>query len=259
MKKILWITTTIFVVFMLFGACTSTKIYDKSVPLNETCKLTITNSIYVRSFDGKKWKWLTPDLGVLEVTIPSGRHIIEANIIYSGQIGNKNVSINSSIMSIAYEFKAGYEYSLISNPGLFELINGSSLVGLVIVDMTSDSSTEGLLTITGLEKFNGKYALTEGKLSGNDIIYGGSGKKGALFLATKIENGKVELPIWYIPRYSVGLKSYNQSQTVKDFTLLIRDKEIAGFFSAGNPFITEKSVEFVEGKAEIDFKEFSPK
>ena len=120
-KKLLGYAT-VFAVLMVFGACsslsTSTKayVYDKSVPRGETCKLTVPSSLYVQTFNGKKWKWRTPLFGNLEVTIPAGSHTIGAFISYEGRFGNEIVNIKTDVMTLTYEFKAGREYILGTNP-----------------------------------------------------------------------------------------------------------------------------------------------
>jgi hypothetical protein len=86
-------------------------------------------------------------------------------------------------------------------------------------------TTNGTFTLTGASAYNGKYAYAQGSVT-TGFVYGGTGKstewKGIL-----IQNGTVELPMYYKSTSAAALTAYSGSDTIT--ATVIGDSKLDNF------------------------------
>ena len=115
MKKIFLIAAVLCLV--LAGCATNpdkAKVFDPSVPEEESCFLIVPNFVNVRMFDTTQVSWHDSILGITPlqtmVRIPAGSHILVLDYTDMSEKVYPNLILE-------YDFKAGSKYQIISIPG----------------------------------------------------------------------------------------------------------------------------------------------
>jgi hypothetical protein len=214
-------------------------------------------------------KWVAPMAGRTTVRIPSGNHDMTFYVKWSGNTGNERVSILSKDMDISYNFTAGHRYALVTDPFITTLmygVSGRGDINVNIVDITPSTTTNGSITITNASELNGKYVYFVAPASSDGLSslvgYKSRDKKGVI--GGKVENGIIELPLWYM-HLGVGVDTFNFDWSVvvykgREAALFIADTELfRGTRYLRGPQVTFAPLLFNNGKVEIDFSEGTKK
>jgi len=260
MKKITFSFLLAVSVSLLAVSCSTTKVFDKSIPVEETAEIEIMNSIYLITFNGENVskKYKTPNLGTLKLRIPAGQHNLSFNIFYSD---TKNV-IRANDLRVRYNFKPGHNYIVRSDPP-FLLVRSGGLVSIDIVDL-SEGITDGLLTINGLDEFNGKYIAFSGQLSQYTFLMGSKGKQGlANDIGILIENGTAEIPVFsndMTASLSTVYGPFSGNATITNVIFYIGDEELFNRRSISrSKQYTINRLMFIDAKTSINFSDLTPK
>ena len=168
------ISTMLIIGFSLVG-CATAKVYDKSVPLEQSSVIKI-NECFVREFNGNKTdsKWWAA-FGTKTLQIPAGKHTLEIFNKVERREGGRIINESGNI-NVTYTFIPGRTY-LISAPIYSGKINAiiideSGINSDLVPDTASNSPFEGewaqvrdeniRLIIAGNEyatKVNGQYTV----------------------------------------------------------------------------------------------------
>ena len=260
MKKLKLFFALMVVVSLLANSCSTTKAYDKSIPVEETCEIEIMNSIYLKTFDGRdvSGKFKTPNLGTLKLIIPAGNHGLTFDIFYSDTI---NV-IKAYGLVINYNFIAGHKYIVRSDPP-FILLRSGDKVRIDIVDLTQ-GVTDGLLTINGLEEFNGKYISFSGQVGKYSFLMGSKGKKGiSNDIGVQIENGRAEIPVYYwdtTATMGVAYGPFSGDASASNINIYIGDEELFNRKSIKKSRqFTINEMLFIDAKAIVNLSDLTSK
>jgi hypothetical protein len=114
MKKKGFSIVSVLLVALVFAGCTNTpKVYDPSVPLEQSCTLRIYNLV-ITNFDGEKTKWGPAFVeGTAETIIPAGSHSM--SIMYKDAKEDalgRIASITEYQLTTSYEFLPKRTYLL---------------------------------------------------------------------------------------------------------------------------------------------------
>ena len=255
------------VALLIFG-CSTTKIrvYDKSVPIRETAELVLFPGDHLTSVNGVRFRGnsrgggLFSTLKKLIIKLPAGQHDLVFHVSYETVLGNRVTSHTASDLRITYNFEAGRRYMASTSTA------SRNHVTINISDITPEI-TDGLLTVTGLDDYNGKYI----SFSHQGATAGYREKKKNQLFGVKIENGIAEIPVftWHFDgqygNFSLtvegdrnvivqsGLQSnfYISDEEIFDYRLVIRGRQIPN----GNKYVSPYQITWVNGKGSIDFTE----
>jgi len=256
-KKLYGIIATIVIIVTAFAVsgCVSTKVYDKSVLIEETAEIVVPMSVYITSINGERnRKFKTPNLGSLNLRIPAGQH----NFVFHISHATQTRVFYATDLRITYNFLAGHKYAVSTDPLLYTF---PSSLKIVITDITP-GITDGILTVTGLDKYNGKYILFTG---GQDkIVIGSRERQSDRLYGTIIENGIANIPVFN--NYMSGYGPFTGNKTVRNLEFFIGNNEVFPFmvvirgrpYTDGNQYIFNL-IEFIDGKATIEFSTLRPK
>ena len=245
-KKVFIFGAFIFLGAILFTGCgSSPKVHDKTVPLEQSSTINLNQCLLI-GMDGNDVRYGN-QLKMVPVIIPAGRHTLK---FYASNesVGYNTVRTTFNEVSVTYTFIPGRTYKV-------------QFVGsdLNIADITP-GVTDGLLTINGLEAFNGQYIFFAG--GADKTVVGSRERVKADFRGTKIENGVAEIPVFNF----YGYEAFSGNNRVSNVTFYIGTEEIFKFlvvirdrpYTDGRIF-TQPQIQFIEGKASINFRDLTPR
>ena len=119
MKKILFIAV---VIFAVTGCATRRFNYDRSVPKDSICTLSIPDDVIVVKFDDKRVRWrssvfinpFVPKEKRTVAKIPAGEHTLVVNFFQMSNYGSYTQIRRADGIEICYEFRPGNAYALTS-------------------------------------------------------------------------------------------------------------------------------------------------
>jgi hypothetical protein len=114
MKKKWGLIVSVLMTPLLIASCATAKVYDKSVPLEQSSTLMLANVI-INEFNGKKVLWMDRSM-----IIPADTHSLRL-----ANSENRGTSTEYGMVSMSYTFLAGHTY-LVTAP-----ISGGKIIGKI--------------------------------------------------------------------------------------------------------------------------------
>jgi len=131
MKKKIVIISMVLATLLIAGCSSAPKVYDKSVPLEQSSTLVLYNTT-VMNFDDKfvgiTPSWMAHNGGTKEIIIPAGTHTLSIYAEYPGSVGRLQ---QVQYKPISYEFLPGRTYVILKN-------SLTSDEGVRITDLTEE-------------------------------------------------------------------------------------------------------------------------
>ena len=260
MKKKLFLFSVLFCgIFAVGYAAPRVVDFDPTVPAEETFELWITSGLTLISINDKAVSFKD---GVI-VRIPAGI-AGERKLIFDVEWKQlkKACYANKIPLLEEYDFKfeAGQRYTVKTVP-LINALKEGDIVRIKAINL-SNPTTKGLLTINGLDEFNGKYISLLAQIAGFDFIAGSKGWQEKCDIGVLIENGKAEIPLFLYNSFSSGLlfgpsgmsqriyESFNGNVELKMVNILIGDEEL---LKKTKRYVL-KNFQIKSGQATINYK-----
>jgi hypothetical protein len=103
------------------ASCASTKVYDKSIPKEQSADLILSYPLLVTHFDGEEVNWSSGGFGTAKstITIPAGEHVL---IFKHAGGGGVKYSLDEKTVVVSHTFEALHIYLTLALPtGNFEV------------------------------------------------------------------------------------------------------------------------------------------
>jgi len=153
MKKNGFFTAFVLLATLVIGSCNSApKVYDKSVPLEQSSTLEIGNC-FVKSFSGESTLWSGT------VIIPAGQHTL---VLHNSETMGTTTEYGE--VSMTYEFLPGHTYAV------FAPIKHGQINGRIIDIAVFNTVLVPDPTSPDASPLEGKWKITDGKNS-NEFVF----------------------------------------------------------------------------------------